>query len=139
MSGEVTYRWLDGSTCTDVDWARMDKVLESQGWVPLNRECSRVYLAEQDGEIVGMSVQQLMPFCGPFYVDRKHRGQGVAEKLAADTIQSLVDMSARGWFVVADSPHIPRLCELHGMHRVESPVYITLGTGVSVVAAKEVA
>ena len=126
----VSYRWIDGSTCTDIDWARMDKVLESQGWAPLNRGCSRIELAEQDGEIIGLSVQQLMPFCGPFFVAKSHRGNGVSERLAADTIQTLRDVDARGWFVVASNPHVPRLCEKHGMQKVNYPVYITVGSGV---------
>ena len=42
----VTYRWIDGPMCTEQDWAKVDKILESQGWMPLNRETSRVYLAE---------------------------------------------------------------------------------------------
>lgn len=128
---EVSYRWIDGS-CSDEDWERMDKVLQSQGWVPLNRQCSRILLAEQNGEIVGLSVQQLLPFCGPFFVAKGFRGNGVAEKLATDTVKSLEEMNARGWFVVADSPHIPKLCKKLGMYEVESPVYITLGTGVKV-------
>ena len=97
----------------------------------MHRDTSRVYLAEQDGEIVGLSCLQFMPFCGPFYVAPKLRATGVTNRLADDTIGWLVDTRARGWFVVADSPHVPKLCERHGMRRIESPVYITDAQGQS--------
>ena len=125
----ITYRWIDGPTCTDRDWAAVDSILESQGWMPLNRDTSRVYLAEQDGEIAGLSVLQLMPFAGPLWVKKRLRVTGVTDKLADDTIGWLCETRARGWFVVADSPHVPRLCERHGMRRINSPVYITDAQG----------
>ena len=130
---DVTYRWLDGPMCTDEDWARVDTVLAKRGWSPLNREMSRIYVAEADGEIIGMSVLQMLPFAGPLVVEKGYRGTGIADKLAADSIGYLIDCQARGWFVVADSPHVPRLCEKHGMHKVTSPVYITSGVGVPTV------
>jgi hypothetical protein len=136
MGDSITFRWLDGPLSSDQDWARLDNLLEKRGWAPLNRELSRVRIAEQDGEIVGFSVLQMLPFAGPLFVNKPLRGTGLADKLAADTINYLVECDARGWFVVADSPHAPRLCEQHKMHKVESPVYITMGVGVP--AAKEV-
>ena len=130
---DVTYRWIDGPLSTDEDWARVDTVLARRGWSPLNREMSRIYVAEVGGEIIGMSVLQMLPFAGPLVVEKGYRGTGIADKLAADSIGYLIECQARGWFVVADSPHVPRLCEKHGMHKVTSPVYITLGVGVPTV------
>ena len=124
---------------TDQDWSRVDRLLEKRGWAPLNRDLSRILIAEQDGEIVGFSVLQMLPFAGPLFVERKHRGTGMADKLATDTINYLVDCNARGWFVIADSPHVPKLCERFGMHKVESPVYITKGIGSGTAEAREVA
>lgn len=121
----ITYRWIDGPTCTDQDWAAVDNILESQGWMPMNREMSRIYIAEQAGKIVGVSCLQMMPFAGPLWVAKYLRATNVTDKLADDTIGWLVSTRARGWFVVADSPHVPKLCELHGMRRIMSPVYIT--------------
>ena len=135
----VSYRWLEGPTCTDVEWALVDRILESQGWMPLNRELSRIYLAEQDGQIVGLSVLQLMPFAGPLWVKPQLRATGVTDRLADDTIGWLVDTHARGWFVVADSPHVPKLCERHGMRKIISPVYITDTQGQAQGQAQEVA
>jgi hypothetical protein len=74
--------------------------------MPLNRQTSRVYLAEQDGQIVGISCLQLMPFVGPLWLEKKLRGKGISDKLADDTIDWLRETNARGWFIVADSPFI---------------------------------
>jgi hypothetical protein len=126
---EVTFRWLDGLTCSDADWTAVDKILEAHGWMPMHRDTSRVYLAEQDGKVVGISCLQFMPFVGPLWISKKLRSNGVTDKLADDTINWLVDSNARGWFVVADSPHVPKLCERHGMHRISAPIYITDAQG----------
>ena len=128
---EVTYRWIEGPTCTDREWAAVDLILESQGWMPLNRSTSRVYLMEQGDQIVGISCLQFMPFAGPLWVYKKFRGNEMTDKLADDTIGWLA-ANTRGWFVVADSPHVPKLCERHGMHRVTAPVYITDAQGQEV-------
>jgi hypothetical protein len=61
MTSEPTFRWLDGPYATDREWAAIDLILESQGWMPLNRETSRIYVAERDGQIVGINCLQLMP------------------------------------------------------------------------------
>lgn len=120
----ITYRWIDGPTCTDREWAAVDLILESQGWMSLNRQTSRVYLAEEDDQIVGISCLQFMPFAGPLWIKKQIRGTGIADKMAADTIGWL-GANTRGWFVVVDSPHVPELCERYGMRKVTSPVYIT--------------
>src|SRR4029077_11567783 len=130
MSDNITFRWLEGPSCSDEDWDKLYKLLHKRGWSPLNREYSRILLAEEDGEIVGFSCLQMLPFAGPLFVKPQLRGSGIADKMAADTISFLVECDARGWFVVADSPHAPRLCEQHGMYKVDSPVYITTGVGV---------
>jgi hypothetical protein len=131
MSDGISYRWIDGISCTDKEWAAVDLILESQGWMPLHRDTSRIYLAEQDGQIVGISCLQFMPFVGPLWLDKRLRGNGMADKLADDTINWMVETNARGWFIVADSPHVPKMCERHKMRRINSPVYITDAQGQS--------
>jgi hypothetical protein len=128
---EIQFRWLDGPSATDREWAAIDLILEANGWMSMNRETSRIYLAEQDGQIVGISCLQFMPFAGPMWTTKQHRGSEVTDKLAADTIGWL-GSNTRGWFVVADSPHVPKLCERHQMKRIQSPVYITDAQGQEV-------
>jgi hypothetical protein len=74
-------------------------------------------------------VFQFLPYCGPMFVPTSMRGTGVAEKLANDMVNFLTDIHARGWVVVADSPHSAKLCEARGMDKVESPVYVMMNPG----------
>src|SRR5882724_4827958 len=125
MTKDITFRWIDGPSATDAEWQQIDDYLVSKGWMSLSKELSRVRIAEKGGRIIGFSALQMMPYCGPLFVEKSARGTGVAEQLADDTIQFLVDLNARGWIVVANRPHVPPLCEKYGMHRVTQPVYTT--------------
>jgi len=122
---EVTYRWIDGPSATDTEWAYINNELAKRGWMALHPDLSRVLVAEIGGAIVGFSALQMTPYCGPLFVEKFMRGSGVAERLADDTIQFLVDINARGWIIVANSPHIPPLCEKYGMQKLQQPVYTT--------------
>jgi hypothetical protein len=127
---EVTFRWLDGPDshspfpATEAEWQAIDAILVRQGWMSLNRVITRVLIAECDSQIVGLSVIQMLPMLGPIYVDKGQRGTGVADHLAADTVAFMLQSQARGWIVVADSPHSERLAKAQGMSRLESPVYV---------------
>ena len=121
----VTTRWVDGLAATDDEWKVIDHLLESRGWMSLNRMTSRVLLAERGEVIVGFSVVQLFPGVGPLYVRPASRGTDVAASLADMTMAWLQEIKARGWMVVADSPFTVKLCEARGMERLESPVYVT--------------
>ena len=124
---EVTYRWVEGREATDHEWDTIDTMLKAMGWMSLNRLTSRILVAEDGERIVGFSCVQFFPGVGPLYVRPKVRGSGVAEELADRTMAFLVDAQARGWIVVADSPHTVKLCEDRGMKPIEAPVYVTPG------------
>jgi len=121
--GEPTYRWLESPT--QEEWLAIDSLLEKYNWMSLAPDFSKVLVAEVNGKIVGISCVQAMPFVGPLLVLPRWRGTGIAEKLADDTIESLRSMNARGWLVVADSPHVPKLCRKHGMRQIDSPVFVS--------------
>lgn len=121
----ITKRWIDGVSASQEEWDRIDKFLESRGWMSLNRETSRIWLAEEEGEIVGFFVLQWTPQAGPMYVVPSKRGSGLANELADDMLNYLIGAKARGWFIVADSPHVPAMCEARGMHKIPVPVYTT--------------
>jgi len=125
-AANVRYRWVGGREASAADWDAIEAVLAARGWMSLNRQTCRIRVAEQDGVIVGFSVFQWLPYCGPLYVAPSHRGTGLAEQLSDDTIGFLEECNARGWIAVADSPFAKKLCEAHGMTRLESPVY-TMG------------
>ena len=103
----------------------IDGMLASRNSMSLARDYSKILVAELEGKIIGFSVLQAIPYCGPLFVVPKHRGSGLADNLARQTIDFLVKNGARGWIVVATSPHVPRLCEANGMHKLPYPVYTT--------------
>src|SRR5271163_563680 len=77
LADDITYRWIDGPDsggsmpATAEEWAAIDTVLVKQGWMALNRILTRVLIAEDsDGAMVGFSIIQLLPNCGPFYVEK---------------------------------------------------------------------
>jgi hypothetical protein len=118
------FRWIDGPTATDEEWDRIGAILSARGWMALNRFTSRVLVAEDASGIRGLIVAQLVPHVGPLWARPSERGTGLAEDMATKMFDYLVEAQARGWVVIADSPHVPPICESHGMRKVESPVYV---------------
>jgi len=121
----ITRRWVEGRDCSQEDWDRIELILAARGWMSLSRQLTRVRLAEEDGKILGLFVFQMVPYAGPLWVSPSQRGLGLAEALAKEMLDFLVQAEARGWIVVADNPHSAKLCEDFGMRRVEVPVYTT--------------
>lgn len=121
---EVTYRWLDGATAPDDDWSRIELILAARGWMSLNRQTSRILIAERDGTLYGFHVFQLVPYAGPLWVAPSARGSGIAERLADDMLDFLATAQARGFIVTTESAHAEKLCEAHGMERMETPLYV---------------
>jgi GNAT superfamily N-acetyltransferase len=119
----VSYRWLESPT--QEEWLAIDSLLEKYHWMSLAPDFAKILVAEVDGEIVGISCLQGVAMCGPLLVLPKWRGTGVADKLADDTIASLQSINARGWIVIAESPHVPKLCRKHGMRQLDSPVFVS--------------
>jgi hypothetical protein len=125
---EVTYRWIDGPTASDADWEKIESVLASRGWMSLNRNGTRILVAERDGTMA-FHVFQFVPFCGPLFVPPSMRGTDIAMELANRMVEFLAEINARGWLVVADSPHAAKLCEENHMTKVESSVYVMVNPG----------
>ena len=83
MTPDVQYRWLNGWEATDIEWDRVETIIETRGWIPLNRRTTRVLLAETAaGGLVGFIVLQLIPHVEPLFVAPSMRATGVAEDLA---------------------------------------------------------
>jgi hypothetical protein len=126
---DVTYRWVNGWEAVQDEWDHIESVLMARGWMSLNRNTSRILLAELDGEVIAFNVFQALPYVGPLHVDRKLRGTGIAAELADRMLEFLVNIQARGFLTIAESPHSELLCEQRGMTRVEKPVYVMTGPG----------
>lgn len=129
MSAEVTYRWVDGRTATKQEWDGVDKILESRGWMSLNRETTRILIAEDEKELAGFNCLQLIPHLGPMYVARKYRGTPVANMLADKMSNFMYDNEARGFLVIAEHPIVAKMCEERGLIRVSFPVFVSQAGG----------
>ena len=129
MSGQVQYRWIDGPTATELEWERIDSLLESRGYWSLNRCLARILIAEDDEGIVGFHIFQAIPYAGPLWVRPSARGTDVTQKLADDMLEFLADAQVRGFLVIADSPHSAKLCRERGMMQLKSPVFVMGGEG----------
>jgi Acetyltransferase (GNAT) family len=128
-AGGITYKWLDGPSLTDAEWAReteaIDRVIEARGWMRLNKNTSRIRIAEDaDGKLAGFYIFQMIGHAEPLYVRPSMRGTEVADRLADDMEKWLLETDARGWVLMADSPITAKMAEKRGMVRVESPVYV---------------
>lgn len=104
--------------------AQIDKVIKRSGWVPLNDHVAKILVALDGDAVIGFHVLQMFPHAEPLWVDPEYRASGVAEALSDRMLEFLTSIGARGFMVIADSPHAQRLCEERGMKRVSSPVYI---------------
>jgi hypothetical protein len=125
----ITYRWVDGKDASDADWDKIESILVARGWMSLNRQVSRILIAEDESGKMGFHVFQMIPYCGPLFVPPSMRGSGVAEELADRMFQFLGEMQARGWIATAESPHAAALCEKYGMDKVTTPVYVMPSPG----------
>lgn len=125
---DANYRWVEGHACTQEEWDRIDRLLEARGWMSINRETSRILLAEGPaGELLGFHVFQLLPFAGPLYVIPSARGTGIADMLVVKLLEFLAAANARGFIAIAQSKHAERKCIEIGMQPIEAPVYVLGG------------
>jgi GNAT superfamily N-acetyltransferase len=122
----LNFEWQAGWEMDQARWMAIEEILASRGWMSLNRNTTMVRLATEEGRIIGFLCLQLIPHTEPLYVDKAYRASGVAERLAEDMVKWLAESGARGFMLVADSPHAEKLAERYGMVKVDSPVYMTL-------------
>jgi GNAT superfamily N-acetyltransferase len=123
---EITYRWIDGHSATQEEWDAIDLKLAARGWMSLNRELTRIRVAEHDGKIVAMFVLQHIPHIEPLLVDRRYQGTGVTDQLINDMQDFLAEVKARGFMAVCESPIAKKFCEDRGMVQVPHPVYVSV-------------
>jgi N-acetylglutamate synthase-like GNAT family acetyltransferase len=121
MSNEITFRWLEPH-----ELHLVDPIVAAHSWITLNEWVSRVLVAEEDGTIVGFVAFQLTPQVGPFYVHPEYRGSKITDELAKRMRAFLDEVECRGYFAVADNPHVSKLCKAQGMARMDSPVFVMI-------------
>ena len=122
---ELTYRWIDGVMASDEDWDRIDSIISLRGWIALNKNTSRILVAEdKNGKLAGFICLQLLPHTEPLFVSPAYRATGLAETLADHMYDFMESVHARGWMVVAESEFAEKLCAERGMNRIASPVFV---------------
>lgn len=127
----IRFEWLDGPEsqgprrATEEEWAAIDEILARQGWMSLNRMLTRVLVAYRGEEIVGFHVMQLLPHAEPQWVDMSERGSGLSQQLADQMVGFLEGVKARGWMVLATNKHAEKMCQDHGMKKIDATVYMT--------------
>ncbi len=123
----IEYRWLASAELSE--W--VNPVCKLRGWAELNindaQPTCRVLGAFDGVEFIGFLAFQLFPVVGPQWVDSDHRDGTVSRELASRMHDFLSESNARGFMVVADSPVSGRICERHGMKKLESTVYVEGG------------
>jgi len=123
---DAAYRWIDGPSATQDEWDRIEGLLAARGWMSLNRNTTRILVAEdtEDNSLLGFIIVQLTPQAGPLWVAPRARGKEITDDLADKMLDFFVEVQARGWFVVADNPVVKGICESRGMKMLKSPVYV---------------
>jgi GNAT superfamily N-acetyltransferase len=126
---DLRWRWLDGPTCDDADWERIEQILIARGWMSLNRATSRILISEteEEGKLASFLVLQLVPHTEPLWVAPEFRATGLAEQMVDAMVKFLNEVQIRGYLATAESPFAAKLCEEHGMKKLEHPVYIKVG------------
>ena len=112
----IEYRWLDNTK-------GLEEFFQQRGWVPLNPLGSRVLAAFDGDRMIGFVCMNMIPHIEPLFVAPAYRGSGVAEELVQQMVELLYAAIAPAAYVVADNPASAKLAELHGMTRVDVPVY----------------
>ena len=114
----IEYRWLEQSELEVVE-----PLFKARGWVRLNPEMSRVIAAFDGDKMIGVCCFQLIPHVEPLFVELPFRGTPVAVNLVQQMVNFLYEVDAPAAYVLADNPVSAKLAELHGMTRVDVPVY----------------
>ncbi len=120
----ITYKWLDKEQLT-----ALDPIMQQRNLPSLNQEVSRVLAAYDGDKLIGFLVLQLMPHMEPLWVDPKYRGGGtdsIANILVNKMFEFVAECNIRGFFCVADSNVVEKMCIERGLIQVTSPVFIKL-------------
>lgn len=120
----ITTRWINLWEATKEEITQIDFLVDSQGWVKLNLNTTRVLVAEVSGRITDFSIVQLMPYVGPLYVSPEHRGSAITQQLADETVSFLQSVDTRGWLVMAQSRFVEKMCEERKWPKITHPMYM---------------
>lgn len=121
----IVYDWLTDDQIEEL----VNPALALRGMALLNinplQPTCRVLGAWNDGRFITFLAFHLYPVLGPLVkTDALYRDNGEVSRELTTRMHAFLDAcDARGYLVVADSPITSRLCERHGMVKIESPIY----------------
>ena len=115
----ITYRILEKSEAD-----KLTPTLQALGWTIPYPQFATVLVAEENGEIIGFIVQQIVPHLEPAYVRESHRGQGIADELAQRGAEIFKASGVERFVATAANAHSERICrDVLGMKKVEGSIY----------------
>lgn len=108
------------------EYGRLAPVMNAFGGIIPIPESSRIPIAENEqGELVGFFVTQLLPHFEPAWVQPSRETRGVYDELLKMAMESLAGApQGTAMFAIADSRAAARRCEEMGMRLVDQPVYV---------------
>jgi hypothetical protein len=120
----LTFVWLDEPN--NPYRPQVDQIISERGWIPLN-SYSRVLSAIHNDLLVGFFVFQAIPYCGPLFIEPKHRGTDVVNELTVRMLDFLREHDCRGFIVTPESRFSEKQCQQYGMTLLHQPVYFSVG------------
>ena len=118
----IAYRWIGGA-----DLKELEPTIIQMGWTPLDPAISSAIVALDGDRIVGFAVFRMVPTCGPMFVEKDYRGQGLPDELSGRLFQFLAENNCRGFMVVPESQFTERICKQYGMQQLDNPLYVFTG------------
>jgi hypothetical protein len=121
---EITYTLLPSK-----DWKRLQPIFEKlNAYLPSDFTSAAAVALNQEGEIVGLNMLQLVLHCEPLWVDQRYSGRvnflrlfEMLETFAKFKTKSLV---APGYLLVAPNEKIEKMAQLAGFHKLEGTVWV---------------
>jgi hypothetical protein len=115
----ITYRKIEQ---TDEEWARLREFMKGvKGFIPPTH-LGVAAVAEEEGEIVGAVILQMVPYLGPLKISEEYEREVSYTELRKQ-IDSMFDgkgdaLIMQGYFAVTDDPRVARIAEFAGLEKL---------------------
>lgn len=103
---------------------RLNPILEERGWPMPSEQCSIAIIGEENGELCGFAIIQLLPHLEPVWVRTDQRGTGLADSIVTLAAGQLESMNIQHWVSVIRNDQSKRLAESIGMVPSPGEVYV---------------
>lgn len=100
------------------------KLKAVNGTVIPHPKLSSIEVAIKDGKIIGYGVSQFMFHAEPIFVDKEHRGTGIAEELANRVIKRILECNGKAFVAIATNEFSEKLCRSQGMSEVPGKLFV---------------